>query len=55
MVYGVMSGYPKPLKNVGELAGGLDPPREGTLLGYSFEDDMTFHDSAAYGLLETDL
>jgi [ribosomal protein S5]-alanine N-acetyltransferase len=28
--------------------------REGTLREYSFEDDLTFHDSAVYGLLATD-
>jgi [ribosomal protein S5]-alanine N-acetyltransferase len=28
--------------------------REGTLRGYSLEDDLTFHDSAVYGLLATD-
>jgi [ribosomal protein S5]-alanine N-acetyltransferase len=28
--------------------------REGTLREYSWEDDLTFHDSAVYGLLRTD-
>jgi ribosomal-protein-alanine N-acetyltransferase len=28
--------------------------REGTLREYSLEDDLTFHDSAVYGLLATD-
>ena len=28
--------------------------REGTLRGYSLEDDLAFHDSAVYGLLSTD-
>ena len=28
--------------------------REGTRRGFSFEDDGIFHDSAIYGLLETD-
>jgi ribosomal-protein-alanine N-acetyltransferase len=28
--------------------------REGTLREYSMEDDLTFHDSAVYGLLATD-
>jgi len=28
--------------------------REGTLRQYSLEDDLTFHDSAVYGLLRTD-
>lgn len=28
--------------------------REGTLREYSLEDDLTFHDSAVYGLLRTD-
>jgi ribosomal-protein-alanine N-acetyltransferase len=28
--------------------------REGTLRGYSWEDDLAFHDSAVYGLLSTD-
>ena len=28
--------------------------REGTLREYSLEDDLTFHDSAVYGLLSID-